>query len=203
MDNSSQQPIQDPTNSTSEINIQQQSGVNGGPSLQPPITPNKPKKNALMFVGLGLLLLAIIIGLVLIISYPSKKAPAQSASANVCINKTIQQGASGNCVADVQTMINFLETDNLNECSFKGGESLTVNSNYDTLTAQQVEVVQNWLNCYNKQEGAPSNITTNGIVNPSTWSDICTYAYVYPKQAGQSSSPYYKESISAGKDAGC
>ena len=178
------------------------------PSADPPVLNNQPIANlpkrgklikAVMIIGLIIFAAAIIF----IIKDDSKKSISQVSAPNTCINSTIQVGSSGQCVSDLQTMANFLETDNLNECAFNGKQILNVDGSFDAITQSQVKVLQNWLICYNKQEGAPNNITASGIVNTATWGDICTYAYIYPKEAGQSSSPYYKASIVAGKNAGC
>lgn len=162
-----------------------------------------PKRSILirLVMLIGLVLFAT--GIIILLQNHSKKSISQASNPNACINKVFVLGDSDNCVSDAQTMVNFLETDNLNECSFKGAETLDVSGNFDSATKAQIITVQNWLNCYNKQEGAPASITANGNINPDTWSAICTYAYIYPKQAGQSSSPYYKAAQIAGKDAGC
>jgi hypothetical protein len=101
-------------------------------------------------------------------------------------------------------MVDFMETNtNYNQCPFTGKASLSVNGMYDSDTQTQVEVVQNWENCYNKQEGSGIRVNANGNVGNGTWSEVCTYAYQYPKQSNSSTSAYFKASIAAGKDAGC
>jgi hypothetical protein len=112
-------------------------------------------------------------------------------------------GSSGACVSDIQTMVNFMETDGLTECPFTGAKTLAITGMYDTTTQYQVKTVQTWNNCYNKQEGSSSVIAANGIVGTSTWSELCTYAYQYQKQVAESTSPYLKASVAAGKNAGC
>jgi hypothetical protein len=100
-------------------------------------------------------------------------------------------------------MVNFVETDDLTQCPFVGAQILQSSGIYDAATASQVKVIQNWFNCYNRQEGDKSTISANGNVGESTWSELCTYAYQFPKGSGSSVSPYLKASIIAGKNAGC
>jgi len=100
-------------------------------------------------------------------------------------------------------MINFMETDDLTQCPFKGAATLGMNGVYNAATAQQVTVVQNWFNCYNRQEGEQATVAVDGKVAEPTWIDLCTYAYQYPQNAGTSVSPYLKASLAAGKNAGC
>ncbi len=100
-------------------------------------------------------------------------------------------------------MVNFLETDALSECPFTNAQRVTENGTFDGETTQQVKSVQSWLNCYNKQEGATAPLTANGVVAPATWSQVCNYAYRFPKQSRSNTSPYAADSITAGKAAGC
>lgn len=131
-------------------------------------------------------------------SSPTKKLPN-----NACINQPLRPSSGGNCVSDAQTMVDFMESDGLNQCPFIGANPLAINGSFDANTAQQVKVVQTWLNCYNHQEGQTATIPVNGDITSPTWSSLCTYAYQYPSQSNQSSSPYLKQSIAAGKNAGC
>jgi hypothetical protein len=202
-------PIQPEPNSTSNNTSAQISPLPNFVAPDPNIpTTNQPSKvphnrNVLIIIIMiaGLLLFAVFI--ILFLESHTKSAVIQATAQNSCINHTYANGSSGECVSDIQTMVNFLETDNLNECTFTGAKTLNINGNFDATTESQVKVVQSWLSCYNKQEGAPNNTTVSGTVDSGTWSDICTYAYLYPKQAGQSSSPFYKQAIIAGKNAGC
>jgi peptidoglycan hydrolase-like protein with peptidoglycan-binding domain len=130
-------------------------------------------------------------------------APTKQGGGDTCTSKQFTLGSSGNCVDDIQTMVNFMETDGLTQCPFTGSSTLSVNGSYDTNTQSQVKVVQSWLNCYNQQEGEAGTSSVNGVVGTSTWSGLCTYAFQYPSQANQSTSPYLKLSIAAGKNAGC
>lgn len=127
----------------------------------------------------------------------------KATASNGCVAHQFGLGGSGNCVSDIQTLINFIETDGLTMCPFDGSGTLQINGNFDSPTQEQVKVFQAWVNCYNKQEGIPSTLATNGLVNSSTWSELCTYGYQYPKQSNSSTSPFLKQSIAAGKNAGC
>jgi hypothetical protein len=153
--------------------------------------------------------LVLIILLIIVIAIGSyflffrAKSNTTSSVTNACTGSTYQIGSSGQCVADVQNMINFLETDSLNQCPFTGAARLNASGSFDAATEAQVKVVQTWLNCYNQQEGAGSSLAINGVVDQKVWPQLCTYAYTYPKQAKQSTSPYLNQSLSAGKSAGC
>ena len=153
------------------------------------------------FIGLGIIILAVIAGAFYFINNNSSKKTI--AAQNTCTSKEFAPASSGNCVSDIQTMVNFMQTNQLNQCPFSGGASLSINGNYDDSTTAQVKVVQSWLNCYNKQEGAPVINTVNGTVDAATWTGLCTYAYQYPSHNNQSPSPYLKQTLIAGKDAGC
>jgi hypothetical protein len=96
-----------------------------------------------------------------------------------------------------------METDGLTQCPFVGAKSLDINGVYNASTAIQVKTVQTWENCYNKQEGDPTRISADGSVENTTWYELCTYGYQYPKQSNQSTSSYFKVSLVAGKSAGC
>jgi hypothetical protein len=131
---------------------------------------------------------------------------SSSSSANAksgCVAQSLQVGASGHCVSDVQNLVNLMETGGLIQCPFPRAARLTVNGAYDSATQTQVAAVQSWVNCYNKEEGNTATIPTDGKVDPATWSQMCVYGYRLPKQAGQSTSPYYKDAQAAGQDAGC
>jgi hypothetical protein len=149
------------------------------------------------------IIFALIIGGAFSLLHHSSKSTATQIVASGCIAKQFSVGSSGNCVSDVQNMVNFMETDNYNQCPFSGMAKLTISGVYDAATQTQVKVVQSWENCYNKQEDSTTRIVASGNVGTSTWSELCTYAYQYPKQSNSSTSPYFKASIAAGKDAGC
>jgi hypothetical protein len=100
-------------------------------------------------------------------------------------------------------MIDFIETDGLNQCPFAGSSKLNINGIYDSNTANQVKVFQVWLNCYNNQEGVSGTINPTGNIDSNTWAALCTYGYNYPSSATQSISSFLKQSIAAGKNAGC
>jgi hypothetical protein len=156
----------------------------------------KNKKIILIII----LLVVIIAGGIGLFSINKSK---NSTVSNGCISQTSKVASMGHCVSDLQTMVNFMETDSLNQCPFNGSIQVPISGVYDGITEQQVRVIQTWVNCYNKQENNGENITVNGQVDPSTWSALCTYAYIYPNQSQQSNSPFLKQSLAAGKDAGC
>jgi hypothetical protein len=131
------------------------------------------------------------------------KSAKTAAALTGCVTRTLAQGSSGSCVKDVQTFVNFVETDDLSECPFTGGKTINESGMFDSSTARQVAIVQTWLNCYNRQEGEAAVVNSNGIVAPATWSQLCNYAYRFPSQSSSRVSPYAKASIAAGKNAGC
>jgi hypothetical protein len=151
---------------------------------------------------LGLIIVGLaVVAYAALITRP-KAAPVVTSSTG-CVATDYSLGSSGTCVSDIQTMVDFIETDNLPGCSFAGGSLLPISGSYDADTASQVKAVQSWANCYAKEEGGSSNITENGIVNANTWSELCSYGYHLPSQATNSSSSYLKASLTAGKNAGC
>lgn len=129
-------------------------------------------------------------------------AQRQSTTAS-CLSEQLRAGSTGNCVKDAQTMVDFVETDSLNECPFAGGKTIQPSGTYDAATAAQIKVVQTWLNCYNKQEGGNDMLPTDGVISHATWAALCTYGYQYPHQSQTGSSPYFRQTIAAGKNAGC
>lgn len=137
------------------------------------------------------------------ILYSRRHATKPASTRSGCVTQTQTIGSSGSCVADVQNMINYIETSGLNECPFVNGKTLTVTGTYDTKTSQQVKVVQTWTNCYNKQEGSNQTVAVTGNVDVSTWTMLCSYGYKFAKQSQSSTSPYRTAAINAGKAAGC
>lgn len=129
--------------------------------------------------------------------------PAPITNKSGCTSQEFSLGSSGNCVEDIQTMVDYMETAGLNECPFTDTAALPIKGTYNTYTAQQVSSVQTWVQCYSKQEGARSNVAVSGKVNEATWHLLCSYAYHFPSQSNSSTSPYFQKTIAAGKDAGC
>ena len=120
-----------------------------------------------------------------------------------CRAKTVKVGATGNCVRDIQTMTDYMQTAELIECPFRSGRLLPITGTYDSATAAQVKVIQAWANCYYQQEGMNQNITISGIVDNDTWVELCNYAYNSPKESNSTVSPYTQASLAAGKNANC
>jgi hypothetical protein len=143
----------------------------------------------------------VIIGFLL--THKKSTIPAVSMTRSGCVSEQFIVGSSGTCVSDIQNLVNFIETDGLTECTFVGGQRLSINGTYDTTTQAQITVVQKWENCYNHQEGSPITITTSGNINTATWSELCTYGYEYPSKSGSDISPYRQAGLAAGKAAGC
>lgn len=135
-------------------------------------------------------------------SKPDQTA-SQTAAPQGCVAQTLQVGSSGSCVADAKTLVNMMETNNLIECTFEGAARLDATASFDEATATQVKAAQGWVNCYNKEEGVDSMLNVDGVIDAKTWSSLCTYGYRLPKQANQSSSPYFQAALKAGADAGC
>jgi hypothetical protein len=154
----------------------------------------------------------IILAVVVVIAlaaggYVLQRHHTQSASShaakNSCNAKQFGPGSSGSCVSDIQTMVNFMETDELTECPFAGAQTLSPSGSYDKTTQAEVKVVQTWLNCYDREEGTPKTLSANGTVGSATWYELCTFAYEYPQRANSSPSPYWQAAQVAGKNAGC
>jgi len=158
----------------------------------------RAQSSYILWVFSALIILAVIAGLLLHAHHPSK-APPQTG----CVAQRFTVGSSGACVRDIQTMVNYMETAGLSECPFTDGKPLNINGTYDGTTKQQVQSVQTWINCYNKQEGSNTSIPTDGTIGSSTWPQLCSYAYRFPSQSNSSTSPYCAEAIAAGKNAGC
>lgn len=155
---------------------------------------------------LYILSLSLILSLILVIgaSFILDHHPKKVAKRTGCIAQQLSSESSGMCVRDVQTMVDYIETAGLSECPFTNGKPLDIDGIYDRTTEQQVESVQAWMNCYNKQEGSTNaSIPTNGIVNSLLWSQLCTYAYRFPLQSSSNTSPYRQAAITAGKNADC
>jgi hypothetical protein len=153
------------------------------------------------FVTLIVGLLVVIAGVYLLIH----RGPTsmKQTTAHGCVSQQFNVGDSGGCVADIQTLIDFIETDGLTMCPFSGSQQLAINGDFDAATQEQVKIVQAWGNCYNSQEGVSTRISTNGLVDSPTWSELCTYGYQYPKQSNSGVSPFLQRSIQAGANAGC
>jgi len=154
-------------------------------------------------VLLALIIVIAVAITLLLLADRSHPTVNKSVARTGCVTQQFTIGDSGSCVGTIQTLVNFMETDGLTECPFPGGSRLTATNSYDAATQKQVQIVQGWENCYNKQEGSSLRIDANGIVATSTWSELCTYAYHYPMQAGARVSPYRQAAMTAGKNAGC
>jgi hypothetical protein len=152
------------------------------------------------FIGAAILVVIIVLGAFTVLHHKQK---TPSISNNLCIGQQLSVGSKGTCVSDVQTMVNFMETDNLTQCPFPGNSRLGETGTYDATTQAQVKVIQTWINCYDDQEGQSAGITPNGIVTTNTWSVLCSYAYRFPKQSASTTSPYASQSSAAGANAGC
>jgi hypothetical protein len=152
--------------------------------------------------ALIVVIVIIAVGALLFATHHSSNKVTPLASSG-CASEVFSVGSSGNCVQDIQTMVDYMETDDLTECPFTGGQVLPVDGSFDASTKQQVQVVQTWQNCYNKQEDLPAAQIVNGSVGTQTWSELCTFSYTYPKQAASSPSAYFKSTVTAGKNAGC
>jgi hypothetical protein len=148
------------------------------------------------------IIVAVIVGAFLLLGSHGSASKNQTVASG-CASHQFTVGSSGSCVKDIQTLVNFIETDGLTMCPFTGSQALPINGSFSVSTQNQVAVVQTWANCYNRQEGTPTTISTDGVVDSSTWSDLCTYGYQYPKQSNSGISPFLKASITAGKNAGC
>jgi hypothetical protein len=162
-----------------------------------------PKETKVRVIGSTVAILIIICAVAIFFKNHAHNQPTSTTHYSGCVAQQLTVGSNGSCVNDVQTMIDFMESDGLTECRFTGGALLPINGTYDSATAAQVQVIEKWENCYNKQEGSDVTIGTSGTVTTSTWSEVCTYAYHYPAQASSGPSSYRAASLTAGKNAGC
>ncbi|HUB93235.1 MAG TPA: hypothetical protein VMB52_01915 [Verrucomicrobiae bacterium] len=149
----------------------------------------------------AVVLIALAVFLFLDHSHNTKKPTTQTVNlSNYCVGRSFSAGSTGHCVADVQTIINYMEDSGLTQCPFENGAQLTVSSAYDAATVVQVKSVQTWASCYAKQEGFTTNVQQTGTIDNVTWGELCTYGYTNPSHNGASNASL---SIAAGKDAGC
>ena len=149
----------------------------------------------------------VIVGLiVLLVSHGRSlmnmtQQPAGSASKSVgCVTEQFSAGKTGHCVSDIQTLVNYMEHSGLTECPFTNGSSHVVNGSYDSSTSRQVRSVQQWSDCYAKQEGFTSDVSQTGTVDKATWGELCTYGYTDPMHTSTKGASTVE---AAGKDAGC
>lgn len=171
--------------------------------MQSPLQPSSSTGSARTLGVLGALLLICLAGFAIFYLSVLHRNSTTVITPRGCTSTNLSQGSSGICVKDAQTMVDFIETDGLNECVFTNGMPLAVDGSYNAATAQQVKSVQTWVNCYNHQEGITQTVPTNGTIDKTTWVALCTYGYQYPTQNSASSSPYTKAATTAGNNADC
>ncbi len=106
------------------------------------------------------------------------------AASAYCVGGVFASGSSGQCVKDIQTMVN-LSTD--------VNPKITVNGKFNAATVNAVKQLQTQVNTL-KPQGLPYPLTVNGRVNAKTWTVLCADSNNY--FAG--SAPYI-----AFHDAGC
>jgi hypothetical protein len=149
----------------------------------------------------ALLLIAVIVfGFLKYTHHAAKSAKIRADLSGQCAGQSFASGSTGTCVTDIQTLVNYMEHSGLTECPFTGGALLDVNGTYDTATTTQIRSVQEWSNCYAKQEGFTSNVKITGTVDKATWGELCTYGYTDPLHTSATSAT---NTIATGKDAGC
>jgi hypothetical protein len=161
------------------------------------------QKNIIITYSIFALVIIVVIASILILHHKPTTPTTTSNAITGCRALTLTSGDTGNCVKDIQIMTNYMETAALTECPFTGGQTLPINGTYDSATAAQVKVVQNWASCYYRQEGMSLSITASGTVDNNTWTELCDFAYSSPKNSHASTSPYTQASIAAGKNAHC
>ena len=157
---------------------------------------------AQIFVLIAAVVIIVAVAFVLLNRNHKAGAPGgQTADlSGYCVGQTFDTGSSGTCVSDIQTMVNYMEHSGLTQCPFEGGTKLLVSSVYDASTAAQVKSVQGWAGCYARQEGFTTDVQQTGVVDVTTWGELCTYGYTNPKRNGATGA---STSITAGEDAGC
>jgi len=152
-----------------------------------------------------IVLVAVVVGVVIFVFLSrnhSTNTPSSyvSTPSSECVGQTFTSGSNGHCVSDIQTLVNYMEHSGLTECPFTGGATLAISGTYDTATSSQVRSVQEWSDCYAKQEGFTSNVVATGNIDKATWGELCAYSYTDPLHTSASDA---SAAIAAGKDAGC
>lgn len=150
-----------------------------------------------------LVIIAVVVGIIVVVSNHKSSSAVDVAASTNCLGKQFSVGSSGTCVQDIQTMINFIETDGLTQCPFVDAATLPMTDYYDSQVATQVKTVQDWVTCYDKEEGVKPPQFKNGVVTQPLWTELCTYAYLYPSQNSNTKSSYRTQALAAGKHAGC
>src|SRR5580692_9744945 len=81
-----------------------------------------------------LVIIVVVVG-IFVLNRPKASPPTTTASsATGCRAQTFTVGASGTCVKDIQTMTDYMETADLTECPFTGGQTLPITGTYDSAT---------------------------------------------------------------------
>lgn len=154
-------------------------------------------------MAIALLLAVVIVASTILLSHRKASPVGSAVGRTKCLAKTLNTGDSGECVKDVQNMVDFMETDGLTQCPFPGAAQVTTTGHYDAPTAKQVAVIQGWVTCFDKEEGmTPPNFKSGAVTTP-TWSALCTYAYTYPSKNNDTKSSFRSRALEAGRDAGC
>jgi hypothetical protein len=159
-----------------------------------------PTPVAISIILIVILLSAGLFWFLLHSSNSGNQAMKTTAPGNACVGQQFTDGSSGHCVRDIQTLVNYMEHSGLTECPFSGGATLSVTGAFNSATAAQVKSVQQWSSCYAHQEGFTSNVHATGTIDRTTWGELCTYGYTDPLHTSATGA---KDSIAAGKDAGC
>jgi uncharacterized alpha/beta hydrolase family protein len=109
-------------------------------------TSGSSKRKSVMIISL-LVVVTIMVIIGFLLTHKKSTIPAVSMTRSGCVSEQFIVGSSGTCVSDIQNLVNFIETDGLTECTFVGGQRLSINGTYDTTTQAQITVVQKWENC--------------------------------------------------------
>ena len=124
-----------------------------------------------------------------------------SHAATPCTSNVFVQGSSGQCVKDIQHILNKLKND-----TDKGyistakarytGPYLAVDGKYGPQTTAQVKIFQNW---YNNFSVGGTKLVVDGKVGPKTWNGLCyEIHFIYYPQTSYNALGYM-----AGVNAGC
>lgn len=160
-------------------------------------------KRSLIIAALLLVIVVVVVAASILSNQKrSTKSLHSLASSSGCINQTFSTGSQGECVSDLQTLVDFMETDQLPQCGLPDAPVI-INGQYSSETTAQVKAAQQWVNCYARQEGGRATLPVTGIVAPATWQALCTYAYANSAKSGAHTSPYFKQALTAGNQAGC
>lgn len=154
----------------------------------------------------ALIIVAVAVTLLFHHKQTATQSPKQTANlSNYCVGQTFAAGDSGHCVQDIQVLAGYIHAhmNLLPSCDYatsSTANNIQTTGTYDSSDTGVVSNLQSWAQCYAKQEGFTTNVSTSGKVDKQTWGELCTYGYSDPIHSHVTGA---NDSIAAGKDAGC